>query len=430
MQRAHLAGLRDLARDQPGPKRRIVVCLAGRPRLPEDGIDTLPAAGFAARLWGERLLPGSLVGRAGRAVDTRPARANNRGTVPRGNQLERQWRLLQLIDRPAGVTVDDAAGDLGCTRRTIFRDLRVLQNACFPIYDDRAADGPRTVWRVSEGFKQKLPLRLTLDELAALLMSEALLAPAGASLLGPSVAAAFDRIRGVLSRDALALLARMREAVGVRALGAKLQQPAAELLPAIHAALAERRTLRVRYHTFGRDEDTERELDPYHLTYYDGGLYLVAHCHLRHDVRVFAVERFQAVQPTRRRFEAPAGFDVRAFLDRALGIVQGELVTVRVAFAPALARYVRDRLWHPSQRMRDLPDGRLEMTLRVADTPELRRWLLGYGVQAEVLEPASIREALRAEAEALAARLVPTRRPLARGPAALADLGAPPGRSR
>ena len=61
-----------------------------------------------------------------------------------------------------------------------------------------------------------------------------------------------------------------------------------------------------------------------------------------------------------------------------------------------------------------LPDGRVEMTLHVADTLEVRRWILGYGVQAEVVEPAGLREALRAEAEALAWGLAPRRLPLAR----------------
>lgn len=336
--------------------------------------------------------------------------------MPRGNQLARQWRLLQLIDRPAGITVEDAAQELDCVVRTVWRDLRVLQDSGFPIYTESAADGHRGVWRVTEEFKRRLPLKLTLDELAALVMSRDLLEPLGASVLGPAVASAFDRITAVLSKDALKLLAEMRDVVGVRTVGAKLQAPAAEHVPAIQQALLDHHTLRLRYHAFQRDEETEREVDPYHLTYYNGGLYLIAYCHLREAIRVFAVERIRSLQALRRKFQPPTDFKPQEYLDKAWGILQGDLVTVRVVFAPALALYIKERLWHPSQKLRDLPDGRVELSLRVADTLEVRRWILGFGAEAEVLEPASLREALHRAAVDLAAALTPSRRPLAEAP--------------
>ncbi len=84
-------------------------------------------------------------------------------SMPRGDQLSRQWRLLQLIDRPQGITVDDAARDLAVTIRTIWRDLDVLQKAGFPLYTERADDGNRGVWRVTEAFKRALPLTDRLD---------------------------------------------------------------------------------------------------------------------------------------------------------------------------------------------------------------------------------------------------------------------------
>ena len=139
--------------------------------------------------------------------------------------------------------VEDAARELECAVRTVWRDLGVLQKAGFPLYTDRAADGYRSVWRVTEEFKQRLPLKLTLGELAALLMSRELLTPLGVSVLGPEVASAFDKIQNVLSRDALKVLDQIRDRLGVRPTGAKLQAPAAEHLPRIHQALAERRTL-------------------------------------------------------------------------------------------------------------------------------------------------------------------------------------------
>ena len=329
--------------------------------------------------------------------------------MPRGNQLTRQWQLLQLIDRPAGVAVDDAARDLGCAVRTIWRDLRVLQDAGFPIYDDAGADGRRSIWRLQEDFQKRLPLKLTLGELVALLMSRALLAPAGA-MLGPSVQSAFERIGSVLSKDSLALIDQMRDTIGVRAFGAKLQAPAAEHLAAIQRALLERRRLRLRYYSMSRDEISDRRVDPYHLTLHAGGFYLVAYCHLREAVRIFAVERIRELDVQAARFERPKDFDLDKYLDGVWGIIRGDIVTVKVLFGRGVARYIKDRLWHPTQKIRDVDGGRAEMTLRVADTLEVRRWILGFGPEAEVLEPAALRDALRRDAEALARKLAPQRK--------------------
>lgn len=325
--------------------------------------------------------------------------------MARGNQLDRQWRLLQLIDRPAGVTVEDAARALDCHIRTIWRDLDVLARAGFPVYDDKAGEGHRTVWRVTEDFRRRLPLKLGLAEVVALLMSRDLLAAAGASVLGPALASAVDKIRGLLSPDALRLLDTMRESVGVRAAGAKLQQPPAELLAQIQRAMLEQRALRIRHYSVERDEVTPRTVDPYHLTYYNGGLYLLAYCRLRQAVRVFALERIREASVAAERFRKPADFNPDEYLKAAWGIVRGTLVTVRVAFAKGVAPYIRERLWHPTQRLRDLPDGRLELSLQVADTQEVRRWILGWGAQAEVLQPMAMREALRGEAVALGEKL-------------------------
>ncbi len=160
-----------------------------------------------------------------------------------------------------------------------------------------------------------------------------------------------------------------------------------------------------------RDEITDRRVDPYHLTLHAGGFYLVGYCHLRQAVRLFAVERIRECDVLSTRFELPEKFDVEKYLEGAWGIIRGDVVTVKVIFAHSLARYIRDRLWHPTQRFRDLDGGRLEITIRVADTLEVRRWILGFGREAEVLEPAVLREALRLEAEALARKLAPQRMP-------------------
>jgi predicted DNA-binding transcriptional regulator YafY len=318
-----------------------------------------------------------------------------------------------MIQSPAGIAVDDAARKLDCTVRTIWRDLRVLEQAGFPLYDDKSGDGRRSLWKLEEKFTLGLPVKLTLAETAALLMSRDLLRPAGAQALGTAVTSAFDKIGRVLSRDARQLLDQMRESIGVRAVGAKLQAAAAEHVALIQKALLERRRLDMRYYSMSRDEENQRQVDPYHLTVYDGGFYLVGYCHLRKTERIFAVERIRELKALTTHFAVRLDFNAEEYLRRSWGIVQGELVPVRVIFSRSVAPYIRDRLWHPSQKLRELPDGRLEMSLRVADTLELRRWILGYGSEAEVIEQAAIRETLANEAAALVEKLSPQKPPLA-----------------
>ena len=319
-----------------------------------------------------------------------------------------------MIQGPAGIAVDDAARKLGCTVRTIWRDLRVLQQAGFPLYDDKGGDGRRSLWKLEERFTLGLPVKLTLAEAAALLMSGDLMHPAGTPALGAAVASAFEKIGRVLSRDARQLLDQMRERIGVRAVGGKLQAPAAEHVALIERALLERRRLDMRYYSMSRDEENRRQVDPYHLTVFDGGFYLVGYCHWRKAERIFAVERIRELKMLALRFTVRPGFNAEEYLGHAWGIVRGEIVPVKVIFSRSVARYIRDRFWHPTQNIRELPDGRLELSLRVADTLEVRRWILGYGAEAEVVDPAGLREALRAEAESLARQLVPARMTLAK----------------
>ncbi len=334
----------------------------------------------------------------------------------------RQWRLLQFLGRPAGVAVEDAARELGCTVRTVWRDLGLLQEAGFPIYDER--DGRRGLWKVEPGFRDRLPIPLSLPEVVALLASRNLLDQGGAGPFGSAVTSAFAKIQALLTPRALDLVERMRRSVGARAIGAKLQLGAGEHLEAIHRALAERRTLRMRYYSLSRDAETERLVDPYHVTLYSGGLYLVGYCHLRREVRIFAVERIRAVEMLAETFAMPADFDAEAYLRGAWGIVRGDLIAVHAVFARAVAPHIRGRLWHASQELRELPGGRLEMRLTVADALEVRRWLLGFGPGVEVLAPPELREAIRREAEAVA--LASARKPPARAPAAPARATRPP----
>jgi len=166
-------------------------------------------------------------------------------------------------------------------------------------------------------------------------------------------------------------------------------------------AITQGRTVQLRYFSASRGKTTRREADPYRLWYAAGGLYLVAYCHWRKDVRLFAVERIRSVSLTDHPYQMPLGFDLDAYVQDALTVMRGPRIEVELLFNKPTAAWVRDRIWHPSQRQTPLKDGRLRMILTVADTRELVGWVLSFGSGVRVVRPDGLCAAVRREAKTI-----------------------------
>ncbi|MGH7848098.1 MAG: helix-turn-helix transcriptional regulator, partial [Candidatus Binatia bacterium] len=133
--------------------------------------------------------------------------------------------------------------------------------------------------------------------------------------------------------------------------------------------------------------------------YASGGLYLIAYCHLRKDVRLFAVERIRSITLTDHPYQMPLGFDVQEYVQDALMVMRGRRIEVELLFSKTAAPWVKDKLWHGSQEITALKDGRLRLTLKVADTTELVGWILSFGSQARVVRPDGLKQKLKEEAQ-------------------------------
>lgn len=176
-------------------------------------------------------------------------------------------------------------------------------------------------------------------------------------------------------------------------------------LDALRQALDSRRTVRMTYYTASRDELLERDLDPYHLVYRRGDWYVVGRCHLRNHVQTFSISRVRALTHTDRAYAIPADFKADQYFEYAFGVdIGGEPTNVVLEFVLPEARYVGERVWHPSQQLETLDDGRLRVRLHVKVTYELRQWILSYGSRVRVIEPASLRSEIAAELSRAATR--------------------------
>ncbi len=316
----------------------------------------------------------------------------------RNAEVIRQWKILKTIEAGRFIGTAQLAAEHGVTERTIRRDVEALQEAGFPLYDDKA-DG-RKVWRLVEGYRQKLAQGFTLSELAALYFSRNMLAFLGRAPFGQDLESAFAKIREALPQKSLPFLSRIQDLFSARPDPWKDYSKKQDVIAALIDAVLHQRQARIAYYSFNSRRTKSYEIDPYRLVYYRGGLYLYARAHEYQAIRTFAVERVQQVEVREAGFEMPKDFSPSEYARSAFGIFGGKAETIELVFSAEIAGYVRERTWHESQALGDEPDGGVRLTLQVAPSFDLKSWIKGFLPHVQVVRPAGLRHEIARELEA------------------------------
>jgi len=313
-----------------------------------------------------------------------------------GQKWDRAARYLRIAmllrDHPDGLSAQDLAGRIGVSKRTIYRDIESMDSdAGLPIWAD---DGRFGLDR--EAFLQ--PLALTLHEATTLFLAARLLAKVSdehdteligafvklAQILPPVLAAHIESTVDVFSRTP----PNPRFTKGFRVLAEGwAHQRVVELEYDAGAYDASKPVRRTRVHPLA--------IEPSALTH---ALYLLAWDEGRDARRTFKVERIVSASLTPETFLPPAGYSAADELARAWDVIADEEpLRVVIRFAPAVAKRAAETRWHPSQEIEEAPDGSLVWRATVAGMREIRIWIMGWGADAEVLEPGALRDDVASE---------------------------------
>lgn len=279
---------------------------------------------------------------------------------------------------------------LEISRATLHRDLRDLRERMqVPIVRDRDT-GTYRIDRSVERYE--LPgVWFSAGEIHALLSMQQLLAAFDAGgLLAEHVGPLRQRLLGMLesATDSADDIARR-----IRILSAAARHYAPQHFQHIAAALMERRRLSIEYVARSNGDTSQREISPQRLTHYRDNWYLDAWCHLREELRSFAVDAIKTV----KTIDTVARDIPEAELDAALGAGYGIFAGAQVQwatllFTPERARWVAAEHWHPEQEGRFLDDGSYQLRLPYSNDPELIMDILKYGPDCQVVAPAGLRE--------------------------------------
>jgi predicted DNA-binding transcriptional regulator YafY len=318
--------------------------------------------------------------------------------MPRNAEVIRQWSILRDLEASRRLTIDDLAARTSVTTRTIRRDLEALQSAGFPLFDE-THEGKKYWTLEHRAFRRLDATGFTLAELSALYFSRTLVECLAATPFRKDVASAFDKLAAALTPGMRQFLDRLPLVIQAKAEPGA--QPSAtrakEIAQLLDATLSHRRVV-MRYHSFSSDREKDYTIEPQRVVFAQGGLYIVAFVPEYGEARTFALDRIRSLSVTEERFD-PVEVEEEAFA-HSLGVHQGPPERIEVRFAPRMARYIRERMWHPSQEIEELPDGSVRLTLHVSNDSALRSWILGFGPLARVVSPESLVAEITGELDA------------------------------
>ena len=322
--------------------------------------------------------------------------------MARNEQLIRQHKVLQILERVRfGKTLEelkqDVVDELGLSSlhtRTLRRDLEALQAAGI---DVAPHDSPRgKVWKLGPLAKTGTRITASASELIALSLSRDLLHPLAGTPFWMGIESFWNKIQDQVPEAVLAHYEKYRRTLRVLGMPAKSYERQHGIIKTLNRAILEHRVVEVKYTSVGSSPKIRR-IEPYTIVLFQSSLYIIAADAEIEDpetrVRTFKLDRFQKATIQDEWFKIPKDLDLDQFVGNSLGVFVGRKPKkFKIRISSNAAQWVIEDPWHPDQKIKELKDGSLELTVQAAHELEIIPRVLNLGAHAEILAPASARK--------------------------------------
>lgn len=326
--------------------------------------------------------------------------------------IERIFTIHQAIQRGRFPNCRQLAEQIEVTQKTIQRDITFMQHSLgLPLIYDGIKHG----YFYERSVHEFPMMRYSVEDVVALFLARKAVEPLQGSPLEATLRESFKRLSGALQGEVSFRWSDLDEAFSVKDSG--VVPGDVRLFEKVSRAVLECREMRFDYRKIDGDLWEPRQLRPFHLAEFDGGWYVIGHDIERKARRTFALQRMKAVKVLKTSFLRPADFNRTDHLGGSFGVWhapgdKGKRHRIRLRFTGWAARMVSERRWHPSQEIKwtGKEENELEMVLELSSFEEIRRWILSWGAQVEVLEPKELRTSIREESEKVQSIYQKTRR--------------------
>lgn len=308
-------------------------------------------------------------------------------------RLERLVMMADEINKGRNPTVEHFCREFEVQERTVYDDIRALKEMLgLNIAYDRFRGG-----YVNRNPAKTLPeFNLTDGEVFALTLGKEMLSQYTGTSFEPILQNAIEKICERLPNsvkvDPTDVLCMVKfNPGGIIPISRKMFLD-------LNRACENHSSVDISYYGAKKGEVSQRTIDPYRLLENRGTWYVVAYCHTQKDLRIFALHRIEKLTLLDEHFHHAENIDMDKWIESAFLLEHGDIEqTVKIHFQPLAARYIRERQWHHSQKLHEYKDGSCTLEFVTQSLDEVKRWVLIYGAEAEVLEPLILRDIVHNE---------------------------------
>lgn len=341
--------------------------------------------------------------------------------MTRRPRLNRLLRLIELLQSGRLQNSAQLAEASGVSRRTVFRDIGMLQQAGLHVLYDEERQGYFLPQRLTLP-----PGELTIPEAMSLVLICQELGSAGEGIpFQEAACAAADKICSCLPTSVRDVVAEVTERVSIRLNARNPLEESQGTYGAILSALVARRNVRISYRSVAEKSKIQTLLSPYRILFSRRSWYVVGRSSIHRAVRTFNISRVLTAEVLEQDYRIPPRFNLDRYLGNAWHLIREPEAhhEVVVRFQPMVAQNVAEIRWHKTQQIHWNDDGTLDFHVTVEGLSEIQWWILGYGDQAEVLRPAELRVMLRDRIGRMALRYAPEVGPTGHPPHDATELG-------
>lgn len=358
-------------------------------------------------------------------------------------QYSRIKRILELVRTGKYPNATDFCREIQVTRRTILRDLDFLRyEETAPIEYDQSRKG----YFLSDKTWNLAPVELSTKEIFAFSIARKLMEGFRGTPLEMDMQSVLRKMEESMEGKITVEPGTLTEHFTV--LGEDYVKLDAAIWSAVAKAVDKREEIKILYEKFN-GEVKEQVLEPYHMVAYHGNWYLLAgkthgtntmishpssensgrretaddmnpHANrpeknvkeeegerptsnaqhptskLDNQIKTYALSRIRKLEETGRIFDVPHGFDPKEHMKQAFGIMAGNKpFAVKLRFSKNVAAYIKERVWHPSQKVKERRDGTVDLSFETGGWKELVRWILSWQPDVQVLKPVELRQRVR-----------------------------------